>query len=1077
MRGYKEQFATRLAALGILLLVGIIILITTIQRTDHQASVSPEAPESFNSEQVDPAPIASVLTLNEVSQERQLEREPFRAAVSGVVKSQDGSPLSGADLSWTTIAQEDSAAFFSWGISRIDGLDSRTSWTISAADGVFHFANEPPGVDTQSSVIWVTALGYQPYYHGFRLNERYSLPYPIILHRSPVTTVRVLDATGTPVTGARIHHLGWHPPVNSPGSEREDLAAYSAFHRVLGSDDAGEALLSLLEGTQVLWAELNGEESEPWTGLPASEIVLRLKPCFLLSGTVVAEDAPDLRLTDLHILCGATLGGLHSVLKQVPVSSSGAFGPIPIPVFGADRYDFTLGGATVLNEQLTISSPPPGALVTVDFTAKNGIGLRVRVVDEGSNPIAGASVWAWSLGKEESSAVLGRTDQYGNAVLAGFPMRTVSVQVEAAGYAASPNRLLDLASPDDRSTILTLKRAGSLTGRCTHNGEPVEDFSIVFWQGDSGIDRIHKTFRQAKGGFFSIDEVPLGEILLYGFSDRFPRSDIRAALIADDAIAEIEITLPEAIVGHGQIIDSQTGDPIPQAEIQIYSNYRANYHESWGPRKHTDSQGRFQITGFAPGDTRFAVYAPDYATLLGHAVGVPGEEIDLGLIAIARNQTLEVRLVNMGSDPINFSEYKAIPLGNQFYPMKAISQSGSATFEGGPGNYYIRLLCPDGSEKSVETFLSSGADWIVEFPVGGGKRIDVHTEAPLGRTPADVGAVNAQITFNSSQGRPVQYYKALSLDGQAFFDGISGNQAVVEIFDSRWVLLGAQLVTLELPRQSVVVPLEGLGLRIKVVDDRARPLEGTTVRLVMPSVIGVGWLLQVVTDSSGEVNFRSLGLKSVLINLSHPMHGSQLGIPVDVAKLSPNDVVVISLHAQCKLRLRLMDGPSPLPAVPARLYAENCNFELGTFTSDSVGRIESGPVAAGGYRIVIQHPGLWHVEHTLQVLESSVEQAIQVRRLGGLAVETRSVNGLPIAGVQIELLHQELGESISEWAAQGRILLSSGGLVTDSSGYAVLQGIPNGVYSWRAPIGQKLLSGEIAVPAKSIASFIIVEDP
>jgi hypothetical protein len=1065
---------TRVAIAGAFL-VGILGLIVLLRRAENTAIMPSKLSEWSDSEKRDSLSTPTSLTLDETPLDKNLDRKPVQRIIAGFVMTEDGQAVAGADVSWTTIADHDSSMYYNWALIDIDDLEFRTLRTRTDSQGFFSFPNEPPAADARESVLWITAAGFQPSYHHFYAAGEHTVPSPIILRRDSPASVRVVDSTGSPVTAAQIHHLGWQPSANSTPADA-GLDAYHVFHREKRSGVSGLALFPLLPGTQVLWAEMNGEESERWTGSPISEIVLKLQPCFFLSGAVVPENDPELRLDDLYIVCGVARGALHSVLKQAPVSSLGSFGPLPIPLLDGGTYDFTLGGGGVLHEQHTISPPLPGAQVVVDFTAKQGVALRVRVVDAQGRPIAGSAVWAWSLGKEESSALRARTDIDGNATLAGFPAKTVSVQATAKGYAASPNRLLDLSSPDNQSTVFTLDQAGTLMGRCTHDGQPVEDFSIVFWQGDTGINRIQKIFRQSKDGSFVIDEVPLGEILLYASSDKFPRSDIKAALITSDGTAEIEIDLPDAIVGYGQVIDNQTGDPVAQAEIQLYSNYRANYHEPWGSRTKVDHQGHFRIRGFAPGDTRFTVSAPSYARWLGHTVGVVGEEIDLGLIALARNQNLEVRLVNTGPTPVNFSEYRVIPLGNQFYPMKDVSELGRATFEGGPGNYYIRLLCPDGSEKSIETYLYSGGNWIVEFPVGGGKRLDVQAEAPSGESLSDFGAANAQVTFNSRQGQAVQYYKVLSPEGRAIFDGITAERIVVEIFDSRWSLLGAALTILDSGTQSLSVPIGGHGFRLRVVDDQGQPLEGTTVRLVTPFEADVGWLLQVVTDSAGEVIFRSLGLDRVFVNLSHPMHGSRAGIPVDLSQLSAEEVVTLPLDAQCKLRLRLVDGSSPLPAVPIRLYSGECKFEIGVFTSDSAGRVEAESISSGLYRVVIQHPGLWPFDRILQVSGHSSEQSIEVRRLCGLAVETRTSGGVPIAGVPVDLIYTESGESVSQWVAQGRINLPSNGVLTNGSGRALIEGIPNGLYSWSASIGKEVLAGQIAIPAKSIGNLIIVKE-
>ncbi len=90
-----------------------------------------------------------------------------------------------------------------------------------------------------------------------------------------------------------------------------------------------------------------------------------------------------------------------------------------------------------------------------------------------------------------------------------------------------------------------------------------------------------------------------------------------------------------------------------------------------------------------------------------------------------------------------------------------------------------------------------------------------------------------------------------------------------------------------------------------------------------------------------------------------------------------------------------------------------------------------------------------------------------MRALGDLEPRVENDEGVPVAGVAVELESVELGESVIAWLEAGRV--QSDGLRTDASGKLVVRRIPRGEYRWTIRTDGRSESGMFVVPSSRVA--------
>ena len=155
------------------------------------------------------------------------------------------------------------------------------------------------------------------------------------------------------------------------------------------------------------------------------------------------------------------------------------------------------------------------------------------------------------------------------------------------------------------------------------------------------------------------------------------RRSITIGESADDVVLEVR----DSVRGHGRIVDQQTGEPINDAVLQVFSSDLLRVIGPAGPpRRVSPTDGRFTLEGFAPGRGRLRVSAPGYSVAWIETNCNAVHEVDLGDIALGRRDDLVVELVS--DTEFIAGAYLAAIVGAEMTPECGSDEHGRIVFEG-----------------------------------------------------------------------------------------------------------------------------------------------------------------------------------------------------------------------------------------------------------------------------------------------------------------------------------------------------------------------------------------------------------
>jgi hypothetical protein len=419
--------------------------------------------------------------------------------------------------------------------------------------------------------------------------------------------------------------------------------------------------------------------------------------------------------------------------------------------------------------------------------------------------------------------------------------------------------------------------------------------------------------------------------------------------------------------------------------------------------------------------------------------------------------------------PQDLSGFTASAIASRFYDPRPFGPDGTVVFEDmGPGRVRLYVSMPDGSSTWHMVDLLPGEEWLVEVPVEGGPTLEVQV-VPEGRAslPEGLTAAATVLLANGYHNRA----NPVGEDGKARIQGIPVGDVAVDIWDSDGARIAAAVGKQTSKGGSILVHLGGRAQSFQVVDREGAPVHNAEVHLYLPGG-EAGWFDFGYTDERGLYSARGFPAERLLAGIIHPDYGKVFGIPVDLA--SAGDPLELSFESESTLAVRLVESGQPRPGVQVRVLGGSGTYIVGWFNSDAEGRVRVPQLGAGSYDLTVLHPGYW--QHGASVAASDAEEGtpFEVYRLGTLRVTAKSVGGAAVAGLGVELEHQQLGTA-SEWLASARVQVNGTALATDSTGTLTIEGLPRGVYTWTVelPDGSPL-SGETSVVAGQVGELEIV---
>ena len=928
-----------------------------------------------------------------------------------LVRDDRGAPVANATCRVGRLPDTDMSGLHMWGVGdrQLPHKGIQEKQTNSAGVATFAQTDELGGSDPLCA--WVTAEGFLANWGvlepgtgntGRQLTVSLTVGGPLLL--------AVLGGAGQAVADAEVFVVGMDAtPVRHPAS-REFRAIRAWSFRGL-TDASGLLRVPRVPGAVAAWASRGEEASKPLLGIQPTEKKITLVLCstFFARGHVEALGKERLD-RDLQVNATAQLDGQTVRLAQASVGEDGQVAQFRVPILPAEYYEFTLRGPGIVPDVRRQQPPEPGQQVSLEFVASRGRDLLVAVVDEQEMPLGGATIRVlWD--SHGGGGQVGVTDVEGSVRVRGLRDTILTIDATAPGFVGSRYTNLRLDELGDEGVELQLHRGGQVRGQVVLAGKPAKEFEVVYWTPAAPQRSVTTEFARVDEGVFQLEGVPLGEVLLYASVRGHPRSSVESVHVAPDVLAELTCVIPDALEGTGVVLDGLTRTPIPGARIELWNSYRAAYLTPTGQGANTDSDGRFRLSGFGPGESRFVIRATGFAQYLGQAQGVAGETIDCGVIALQPTGTLSVRL---DAPPVvDPQRCRANADGNLPFPMKELDGSGLVQWEGaGPGMTFVRLFLPDETQLFREEFLRPGGSWELGFSLEADRSMEVSLTDSLGKPLLP----NATCTARFSQGRMghngVTQVAPFGEGGRARFNWVSSATGYLEVVDEAGRRLGARPVSLAQGVNMIDVVTGGTQVRVSVEDPEGNPVGGAALDARMEAA-GLPWFQLASTDAQGIHTFTGLGMKRVFISAQHGQFGAKSDVEVDLERWNSEDTLEIVLDPRATILVRLLDGKDPLPAANLRFLGPQTHHMLGVFSTDAQGIAKYGPVCGGTYLVSVEQPGVWLTEQLVEATETSQPVDIQVRRLGELALQLTSSSQQPLEGISIDLESSETGSKLS----------------------------------------------------------------
>jgi len=963
----------------------------------------------------------------------------------GRVVGPDGTGLAEAELSWGALRPEwvrlEKRLFADHGAE----LLARQRRVTSEAGGRFVFDEAPEGAEEHGSVVWVSALGCRSKALVVGKGAS-SLPGEIVLEPDPALLVRVVDGGGAAVAGAEVLHF-----LNArPGSPEElrapENVARKLYLRTARTDGKGECRVGAAEGRFMIYARLGERLTAPVFQEGGAAVTLVLRETFTLEGRVLAPRAGLLEEEAFLAVYGMSrLGkaeGMQLLGGRISYREDGSFGPLQLPwVPELAGLRLRAGGGPLLESYVERAMPRAGESIFVSLELVLGQALLVEVVDASGKPVAKADAQASVTPTWNSfvTASYGRTDEAGRVRLGVPASQAFVIGVRAEGLAQTTVGPL-LHSKELDPLRITLQPAGGLRLRLTRRGEPVTSYRLSFWQGDP-----RKGWQERcadPGGVATIADLAPGSYSVQASAEEWPQTKPLTFTVEPGKLTECELAIPEPVAARGQVIDAQTGEPLPSARVMLHHSVGSSL--SW-PRDieiELDSQGRFELTQIGEAGGAVMVSAAGYAVAVENYRWDGRPDALARVIALQRRSPLEVIVTQASEEPFK-GYFVSSLLGLSLAPVPLPANGLLVLPEQSPSAALICLHLPDGSTIQQWVAIASQPHNRVRFRVGGTASLAIE----LGSGDGARRLAGGELLLRPLD-RVGEVARALRIPDQPQFTlrGLHAGEYTLELRSPADVIVATRAVRLsEGAEQRIEVAGDTAASELLVVDAARQPLSGVKVEVVGGEP-GLHWFVRGITTVDGRLELGSVPAGRVRIALDHDTLGLQRGRELEL-RAGRNE---LRFDAGASVEILVTENGEPKPGIVVLVeHPAHSAQARSKYTSDERGMLRTLACNDGVYRIFARHLGYWLEERELRVPSSAVVN-LSLRPLGDLRLVALDKYDEPQRQVAVELECPELQATLREWIEAGRVALPEGGLETDSDGELLLRGLPAGEYRFRA---------------------------
>ncbi len=960
-------------------------------------------------------------------------------AFSGRLVDAKDRPVAGALVSWTVLPDE----LELWLHERVGLVRSSSVEVETDADGWFAFEDPPGAFGARGSVVWATHAEHTALPILLAQDEAtWKTAEEHVLARAAPLTVTVLDA-GEPAPGAVVRLRG----LAVDGVPR--FAAWMLV-RDVATDETGRAALFPVAGEVALAAEARGRRSAPWQGRAGGDLALALRGSFRLSGSIdraLGIEYPN--VGKLWVVVSAEVDGQRLEVARIDARADG-FGPVELPTFPADPWLVRLDGEGIVIEERVLEPPAPGGEAFVDFEIRPGNLLWLFVSDPDGEPVPDSvATLRWSDGEREIvKEMWPRADGY--LPIACLPEGELAPVVTAPGYAAVSLAPIVVPEADPRTWVVTLWRSARLQGVCLSDGEPLGGARIVAWPAHDTDATVRATAHS--DGSFELD-APLGRTTVVAFAEGIGTSEPVPVDVRSDTLANVVVELTGNASASGVVVDEATREPLAGALVQQFLSGDDAPFEPLGAPVSTRADGTFTIEGLRLGRVCLRVELAGRSPSTLHVGCERGEEADLGVIALAPEGEVTVRLLHGGDlDPAALSLWTFGPV---VYPVVRFDGEGVARLAPAcAGRHDFSIQFDEGSSVSTVAELGAERDWSVSIDLTTPNRVSLRvvSDAPL-------SSGTAVHLLASAGGRWLGMAEPLDSSGSVVFEHVPVGKVELKVVGTakeQFAVLARDTFEVGLGEHRFELVL-GAGDRwVRVVDGAGDPLSGVGVWAFLAG--GNGWCeADEATDRDGRCRLPGVGEQRMKLYLSHATHGHRLGF--DVPALVGEEALEVELVADAALRFRVTDERGGVPGLKPKLWSHDELFEIAGAYTDAEGRIAWENLAPGDYVLGVEHADFWPVRWPAHASAEPFEIGVSTRRLTTLEIRATK-GGLPFQG-QVGLRYRDSDSDVAEFVRHGRIDSSTGSLTTDARGELVLERAPEGGYAWTVATEDGAWTGSI----------------
>jgi len=970
------------------------------------------------------------------------ERVEPTPLVSGKLTDTGGSAISNAQITWTPIPAE----FDELGSVVEDfvlELHQGARSSVSGADGVFAFAEEPDELGELESVVWITHHDYEP--AAILIESGAQEPgttFDRILQAGTPAFVRVVALESALQAPFIVTQSGFVEDDTDLITARKSLTEDQKLERLLfrstTTDASGLAPIQIMPGRQRILAGTADTKSGPWDGVARGTVEIELGSPILVGGTITTSS--DLEADHNIVLTFETVTGEYvNAIEQVSVEL-GAWGPIELPYVPGEEYRVWLDGNGVI-PVLTVFHPEPGDELTLDMVADYGSVQWYFIQNEREEPLPEAEITVrWHVDRREVNQVF-KTREDGYSKVTGIPDGVLNGEIRCPGFV--PLKLIPTMYPNDQnlSLVYEMKAGRTLRGTCTADGLPVSEFEVHVWPKDLPSEPVRYRFVGTDGSF-EIEGAPNMSTAICATAAGIGASDPLAVPDPPAATDELNLELVTGIRARVQVVDGESGAPVSNATAHVLIGGESTPATPFGVPIQGDRNGEIRVAGLTNGQGRLRIGAPGYAYSEIIVSTIPSTEVEVGIVPLTRKGTLEVRLIQSGT---NYSDRKLTLGGQDTSAMYPFDSSGRIRIEGlNPGTY--RAVAWLGNTTSIQRHLTlwPGQPWEFILDASGEGSVQVEVSGDEYDPASELNVIASSAKYGAKT-----FWKAnFDSSGVATISNLPGGEFYVELkgaYSDTEVVLGRQQVFLGPGATKSIKFVIGENDRvIRVVDEEGTPIPGARVTAKL-SPGATPWVYKKLTDAEGECVIRGLSQESFIIHLEHPVHGHRLGIEVN--QPYSDEPVVLELNGDVSATFRVATPDGPVAGMNGFLTTRNGLYEITGANTDSDGLLTFHNLTAGQYAFKAVHPKYWLISQGVDVAPN--QPAIPIIALRRCEVElVTKTAGLPRGGVEVQIHWLDRDQSLTDLIMFWHFKMESKDVVTSENGLLSLDGLAEGKYSW-----------------------------